>query len=151
MHPLTDALPDYLDALSLRQACGEIEERLTRERDEFQRMAGANGLAALEAARERDEARADMNCHIDHLWGVISKKDLERDALRAELAVSEKSSAQYMAERNQARDLVRAKNAEIDALRAEVERLRGALSLYRFDKDITGQYGAEAALQEPTP
>jgi hypothetical protein len=40
---------------------------------------------------------------------------------------------------------------ERDALRAEVERLRAALSLYRFDKDMTGQYGAEAALQEPTP
>ena len=28
IHPLTDALPDYLDALALRQACGEIEAGL---------------------------------------------------------------------------------------------------------------------------
>jgi hypothetical protein len=60
MHPLTDQLPDYLDALALRQACGEIEERLTRERDEFQRMAVANGLAGLEMGREIDALRAEV-------------------------------------------------------------------------------------------
>jgi hypothetical protein len=27
-HPLTDALPSYMDALALRQACGEIEAGL---------------------------------------------------------------------------------------------------------------------------
>ena len=31
MHPLTDQLPDYLDALALRQACGEIEAGLRAE------------------------------------------------------------------------------------------------------------------------
>jgi hypothetical protein len=30
-HPLTDQLPDYLDALALRQACGEIEAGLREE------------------------------------------------------------------------------------------------------------------------
>lgn len=28
MHPLTDALPSYMDALAIRQACGEIEAGL---------------------------------------------------------------------------------------------------------------------------
>jgi hypothetical protein len=27
-HPLTDSLPDHMDALALRQACGEIEAQL---------------------------------------------------------------------------------------------------------------------------
>lgn len=31
MHPLTDALPSYMDALALRQACGEIEAGLRAE------------------------------------------------------------------------------------------------------------------------
>jgi hypothetical protein len=33
MHPLTDALPSYMDALALRQACGEIEAQLRAEVD----------------------------------------------------------------------------------------------------------------------
>jgi hypothetical protein len=33
MHPLTDQLPDYLHALALRQACGEIEAGLRAEVD----------------------------------------------------------------------------------------------------------------------
>ena len=32
-HPLTDALPSYMDALALRQACGEIEAGLREEVD----------------------------------------------------------------------------------------------------------------------
>jgi hypothetical protein len=32
-HPLTDALPSYMDALALRQACGEIEAQLRAEAD----------------------------------------------------------------------------------------------------------------------
>jgi hypothetical protein len=31
MHPLADALPDHMDALALRQACGEIEAGLRAE------------------------------------------------------------------------------------------------------------------------
>jgi hypothetical protein len=72
-HPLTDALPSYMDALALRQACGEIEERVTRERDEAREMlAKFRGLVeaqtVLKDVMERREAR-----------------DIERDALRAEV------------------------------------------------------------------
>ena len=31
MHHLTDSLPDHMDALALRQACGEIEAGLRAE------------------------------------------------------------------------------------------------------------------------
>ena len=31
MHPLTDQLPDHMDALAMRQACGEIEAGLRKE------------------------------------------------------------------------------------------------------------------------
>ena len=33
MHPLTDALPSYMDANAIRQACGEIEAGLRAEAD----------------------------------------------------------------------------------------------------------------------
>jgi len=64
MHPLTDALPDYLDALALRQACGEIEAGLravielgANELEERRRWGGSQRpvvkmlLAALEATK----------------------------------------------------------------------------------------------------
>jgi hypothetical protein len=66
----------------------------------------------------------------------MSMAHAERDALRAELDVSEKCVGEYMTERNQARDLVRTKNAEIDALRAEVESLRKDAARYRWLRNI---------------
>jgi hypothetical protein len=60
-HPLTDALPSYMDALALRQACGEIEaglraviELAAKEVEERRRWGGSMRpvvemlLAALE-------------------------------------------------------------------------------------------------------
>ena len=66
-HPLTDALPDHMDALALRQACGEIEERVTRERDEA-----------------RDELEP-YRIGVKHLHEELDALTEERDALRAEV------------------------------------------------------------------
>ncbi len=82
-HPLTDALPDYLDALALRQACGEIEERVTRERDEARALnaswaeKAATWMASQEAAQRLQGYR--------DLGQQAAQAQNERDALRAEV------------------------------------------------------------------
>jgi len=102
-HPLTDALPSYMDALALRQACGEIEERLTRERDEFLRMAGANGLAGLEMGREIDALRAEVEACLPYLKeGETPAERIQReiDDNAAVLSLLAKSRADVEALRN---------------------------------------------------
>jgi hypothetical protein len=54
-HPLTDALPDYLDALALRQACGEIE-------------AGLRATLAYAEAALADIGDADREPEDDLAW-----------------------------------------------------------------------------------
>lgn len=152
--PRSDEEEDVCRDCRVRFVSVSFAQELERE------LTAVTRLTAV--SRERDEARAESEAlqpGIDHLRETCDGLEAERDALRAELAVSEKSSAEYMAERNQARDLVRAKNAEIDALRAEVERLRGALhSLAAVARRYLPDYDehpevqkADEALQEPTP
>jgi hypothetical protein len=75
-HPLTDALPDYLDALALRQACGEIEEKLTRERNEARNLVINLRLDADLAADERDALRVEVEALRN------AAEELVRDARR---------------------------------------------------------------------
>jgi hypothetical protein len=55
---------------TLGKLSADLAER-TRERDEFQRMAGANGLAGLEMGREIESLRAEverLRGHITQIW-----------------------------------------------------------------------------------
>jgi hypothetical protein len=105
MHPLTDQLPDYLDALALRQACGEIEERVTRERDEAREM-----LAKFRGLVEAQTVLKDV-------MERREERDVERAALRAELAEANRIREETFAEAMR----------QGSALRAEVERIRAAI------------------------
>jgi hypothetical protein len=58
MHPLTDQLPDYLDALALRQACGEIEAGL---REEVERLREV--LWEIAQGKPRDMYEMMMTAH----------------------------------------------------------------------------------------
>jgi hypothetical protein len=85
-HPLTDALPDHMDALALRQACGEIEERVTRERDDLLR---ADSRWSEIVADELAESRRLMDlggAKDDENFTTFAERVIaERDALRAEV------------------------------------------------------------------
>jgi len=119
-HPLTDALPDYLDALALRQACGEIEERVTRERDEA-RSSQIVALNRLATWRNRAQV-AESQC----------------DALRAEVERLRGAEADFhMAYRIKCDEETKAQAVKIERLRAEVERLTSALNamLTQFGMD----------------
>ena len=107
-HPLTDSLPDYLDALALRQACGEIEERVTRERGYWEGEASRYAGNADHWREKCDALRAEVEA-LQKTW----ESDL--DKARKEMDRATESSFQQMRKR------------EV-TLRAEVEALRGALS-----------------------
>jgi hypothetical protein len=150
MHPLTDQLPDYLDALALRQACGEIEERVTRERDE-ERAEAASILAELEEQKETAQDESDRWREIayeelettlnlmaiggagedENFYDFATRVFKERDALRAEV----EACGPYLKEGETPAERIQREiddNAAVLSLlaksRAEVERLRAALS-----------------------
>jgi predicted RNase H-like nuclease (RuvC/YqgF family) len=119
----------------------------TRERDEARALnaawaeKAATWMASPEAA-QRLQGYRDMGQQ-------VAEAQKEIDALRAEV----EACAPYLKEGETPAERIKREiddNAAVLSLltksRAEVERLRSALSLYRFDRDMTGQYGAEAAL-----
>ena len=61
MHPLTDQLPDHMDALALRQACGEIEAGLWRDLREARsrEIVALNRLATWRNRAESAESQCD--------------------------------------------------------------------------------------------
>ncbi len=68
MHPLTDSLPDYLDALALRQACGEIEAGLRGQIDcRTCRKSFRHGRDCLSVVRCIDGSRYERAAPIQ-LW-----------------------------------------------------------------------------------
>jgi hypothetical protein len=104
---------------------------MTRQRDRHEQMAVANSLTTFAVGKERNALRADLEKARAEVTRLISEVvNRNKRALDGDQAIH---VANKLIDDN-------------DALRAEVERLRGALSLYRFDRDMTGQYGAEAAL-----
>jgi len=141
MHPLTDQLPDHMDALALRQACGEIEERVSRERDEAHDRLQRSGFVRCDIAacncgswhhryglpermQEIVQTLEDAGHALDNSNGNLPRNALaqlvdERDALRAELAVATRIREETFAEAMR----------QGSALRAEGERLRIALSV----------------------
>jgi hypothetical protein len=123
-HPLTDALPDHMDALALRQACGEIEERVTRERDEA-RAEAASILAELQEQKETAQDESDR-------WREIAYEELETTLNLMAIGGAGEDEDFY--------DFATRVFKERDALRAEVEALREAAQEFIRDY-IDGDMG----------
>lgn len=111
-------------------------------------------LAAV--TRERDDARLHADAEAI-MCDLVAK---ERDALRANRDYWQEECQKAWTHRDNANAAAEVDKAQIDALRAEVERLRGALSsIAEQDYEraavnfcaATCVQIARAALQEPTP
>lgn len=131
--PRTDATQyQWTRTLDLARDLERELATATRERDEWQRIAGANGLTGLAVARdferelavvkrERDEARADLGIERMRLvaCGVIALANTPESAARARDILPQYRSASSA-------DVTRAVDREMQ-LRAEVKKLRAAL------------------------